>query len=208
MAITTEYLDSIRFEIAKQKYYNANKVNAKMEEIKSAVAELITENELLRAELVEIGCGDVLRHLVEVGAFCEVGKLTECTVRILHSGFSRRIGARKGAPLERELVEACVVDFLSGLALDERSRQMLGAPFDHPCGLKLFELELGAGPAAFKGGIAFFRKRIWDLLTVHGSRQFDDFPFSGFLVLSVPDLADDSVVFDQLESHGRCLGVK
>lgn len=55
MAITTEYLDSIRFEIAKQKYYNANKVNAKMEEIKSAVAELITENELLRAELVEIG---------------------------------------------------------------------------------------------------------------------------------------------------------
>ena len=34
---------------------------------------------------------------------------------------------------------------------------MLGAPFDHPCGLKLFELELGAGPAAFKGGIAFFR---------------------------------------------------
>ena len=55
MAITTEYLDSIRFEIAKQKYYNANKVNAKMEEIKSAVAELITDNELLRAELVEIG---------------------------------------------------------------------------------------------------------------------------------------------------------
>lgn len=55
MAITTEYLDSISFDIAKQKYYNANKVNAKMEEIKAAVAELITENELLRAELVEIG---------------------------------------------------------------------------------------------------------------------------------------------------------
>ena len=55
MAITTEYLDSISFDIAKQKYYNANKVNAKMEEIKAAVAELITENELLRAELAEIG---------------------------------------------------------------------------------------------------------------------------------------------------------
>ena len=55
MAITTEYLDSISFDIAKQKYYNANKVNAKMEEIKAAVAELIAENELLRAELVEIG---------------------------------------------------------------------------------------------------------------------------------------------------------
>lgn len=55
MAITAEYLDSISFEIAKQKYYNANKVNAKMEEIKSAVAELIAENEMLRAELVEMG---------------------------------------------------------------------------------------------------------------------------------------------------------
>lgn len=55
MAITTEYLDSISFEIAKQKYYNANKVNAKMDEIKTGVAELIRENELLRAELVEIG---------------------------------------------------------------------------------------------------------------------------------------------------------
>ena len=55
MAITTEYLDGISFEIAKQKYYNANKVNAKMEEIKSAVAELIAENEMLRAELVEMG---------------------------------------------------------------------------------------------------------------------------------------------------------
>ena len=55
MAITTEYLDSISFEIAKQKYYNANKVNAKMEEIKAAVAELIAENEQLRAELAEIG---------------------------------------------------------------------------------------------------------------------------------------------------------
>ena len=31
MAITTEYLDSIRFEIAKQKYYNANKVNANLQ---------------------------------------------------------------------------------------------------------------------------------------------------------------------------------
>ena len=55
MAITTEYLDSISFDIAKQKYYNANKVNAKMEEIKAAVAELIAENEQLRAELAEIG---------------------------------------------------------------------------------------------------------------------------------------------------------
>lgn len=55
MAITKEYLDSISFEIAKQKYYNANKVNAKLEEIKAEALELIAENERLRAELAEIG---------------------------------------------------------------------------------------------------------------------------------------------------------
>lgn len=55
MAITKEYLDSISFEIAKQKYYNANKVNTKLEEIKSEAMELIAENERLCAELAEIG---------------------------------------------------------------------------------------------------------------------------------------------------------
>ena len=37
MAITKEYLDSIRFEIAKQKYYNAGKVDAKLDELKQEV---------------------------------------------------------------------------------------------------------------------------------------------------------------------------
>lgn len=49
MAITKEYLDSISFDIAKQKYYNANKVDARIDEIKALVAELIDENEALRA---------------------------------------------------------------------------------------------------------------------------------------------------------------
>ena len=48
MAITKEYLDSIRFEIAKQKYYNAGKVDAKLDELKQEVMTLIEENEKLR----------------------------------------------------------------------------------------------------------------------------------------------------------------
>ncbi|GEM_PF-459388 len=48
MAITKEYLESVNFEIAKQKYYNANKVDAKLEELKQGVLELIEENERLR----------------------------------------------------------------------------------------------------------------------------------------------------------------
>ena len=42
MAITKEYLDSIRFEIAKQKYYNAGKVDAKLDELKQEVLTLLT----------------------------------------------------------------------------------------------------------------------------------------------------------------------
>ena len=48
MAITKEYLDSIRFEIAKQKYYNAGKVDAKLDELKQEVMSLLEENEKLR----------------------------------------------------------------------------------------------------------------------------------------------------------------
>lgn len=48
MAITKEYLDSIRFEIAKQKYYNAGKVDAKLDELKQEVLTLLDENVKLR----------------------------------------------------------------------------------------------------------------------------------------------------------------
>ena len=55
MAVTEEFLDSISFDIAKQKYYNANKVDAKMVEIKTALRELIEENERLKAEAASVG---------------------------------------------------------------------------------------------------------------------------------------------------------
>lgn len=55
MSVTMDFFNDISFEIAKQKYYNANKVDAKMAEIKAAVQELLSENERLRAELDEIG---------------------------------------------------------------------------------------------------------------------------------------------------------
>ena len=52
MAVTMEFLDGISFDIAKQKYYNANKVDAKMQEIKAAFAE---ENNELRRQIDDIG---------------------------------------------------------------------------------------------------------------------------------------------------------
>lgn len=55
MTVTTEFIDSISFDIAKQKYYNANKVDAKMAEIKTALHELLEENKRLKAESGSVG---------------------------------------------------------------------------------------------------------------------------------------------------------
>lgn len=55
MSVTMEFFDGITFDIAKQKYYNANKVDARMEEIKAAFAELIEENNKLRRQINDVG---------------------------------------------------------------------------------------------------------------------------------------------------------
>ena len=55
MSVTMEFFDGITFDIAKQKYYNANKVDARMEEIKAAFAELIEENNELRRQISDVG---------------------------------------------------------------------------------------------------------------------------------------------------------
>lgn len=54
MSVTMDFFNDISFDIAKQKYYNANKVDAKMAEIKAAAREIIEENEHLRSELEQI----------------------------------------------------------------------------------------------------------------------------------------------------------
>ena len=55
MSVTMEFFDGITFDIAKQKYYNANNVDARREEIKAAFAELIEENNELRRQINDVG---------------------------------------------------------------------------------------------------------------------------------------------------------
>ncbi len=55
MSVTMEFFDGITFDIAKQKYYNAHKVDVRMEEIKAAFAELIEENNELRRQINDVG---------------------------------------------------------------------------------------------------------------------------------------------------------
>ena len=51
MALDKEYFDSIQIDVVKKKYYNANKVEAVLEDIRRQAAELMEENERLRGEL-------------------------------------------------------------------------------------------------------------------------------------------------------------
>lgn len=48
MALDKEYFDAINIEVVKKKYYNANKVNAVFEDIRSQAEALIAENEALK----------------------------------------------------------------------------------------------------------------------------------------------------------------
>lgn len=51
MALDREYFDAINIELVKKKYYNANKVNAVLEDIRAQATALEEENERLRAQL-------------------------------------------------------------------------------------------------------------------------------------------------------------
>ena len=46
-----EYFDHINIDVAKRKYYNVNKVNAVLEELRAKAVELVEENERQRLEL-------------------------------------------------------------------------------------------------------------------------------------------------------------
>ena len=54
MAEILEYFDNIRIDVAKRKYYNVNKVNAVLEELRRLAVDLVEENELQRKELYQL----------------------------------------------------------------------------------------------------------------------------------------------------------
>lgn len=51
MAEILDYFDTINIDVAKRKYYNANKVNAVLADLRSMSVALVDENEKLRAEV-------------------------------------------------------------------------------------------------------------------------------------------------------------
>ena len=54
MADILDYFDNIKIDVAKRKYYNVNKVNAVLEELRRLAVDLVEENELQRKELYQL----------------------------------------------------------------------------------------------------------------------------------------------------------
>ena len=57
MALDKEYFDSIDINIVRQKYYNANKVNSVLEDIRRQAEAMTEENRQLKEQLSELGQG-------------------------------------------------------------------------------------------------------------------------------------------------------
>ena len=73
VAITREFLDGIAFDTVKQKYYNANKVNACLDELIAGARELLEENERLKSanagvEAARAEIGDTLLSAKQIAA--------------------------------------------------------------------------------------------------------------------------------------------
>lgn len=54
MALNREYFDSLNLEVVKKKYYNANKVEAVLQDIRQQAAAMAAENEQLKAQFEEL----------------------------------------------------------------------------------------------------------------------------------------------------------
>ena len=54
MAEILDYFDRINIDVAKRKYYNVNKVNTVLEELRGLAEELVEENERQHRELVQL----------------------------------------------------------------------------------------------------------------------------------------------------------
>ena len=54
MAEILDYFDQINIDVAKRKYYNINKVNSVLEELRALAVDLVDENERQRHELMQL----------------------------------------------------------------------------------------------------------------------------------------------------------
>ena len=112
MALDQEYFDSIQIDVVKKKYYNANKVNALLEDVRAQAEALEAENQALKAQLGEFSqrkdeIGDTLLT-AQATARDIVAKAKAQAGRILADAQRQREEILSGAADQQEYAVACV----------------------------------------------------------------------------------------------------
>ena len=104
MSITIEELDNLEFEIVKQKYYNANKVNAKLDELKAGVRELIEENQKLKSSMAEseklAAASDAMINSAQQVADAKISEAEAKADEIIRAAQEKAQGIVTGAALQ------------------------------------------------------------------------------------------------------------
>lgn len=112
MALDKEFFDAINIDVVKKKYYNANKVNALLENIRSQAEALEAENRMLKSQFSDISqrkdeIGDTLLT-AQSTARDIVGRAREQAVRIVADAQRQREEILSGAADQQEYAAACV----------------------------------------------------------------------------------------------------
>lgn len=112
MALDQEYFDSIQIDVVKKKYYNANKVNALLEDIQAQAQALEQENQALRAQVGALRerkdeIGDTLLT-AQAAARDIVARAKVQAGRILADAQRQREELLSGAADQQEYAAACV----------------------------------------------------------------------------------------------------
>lgn len=112
MALDKEYFDAIDINIVRKKYYNANKVNALLEDIRRQAEAMEEENRRLRAQIADMGLGksEIGDTLLTAQAAARdiVAKAKIQAARIVAEAQQQRDGILAGAVDQQEYAADCV----------------------------------------------------------------------------------------------------
>ena len=112
MALDKDYFDAIHIDVVKKKYYNANKVNAVLEDIAAQAQALAAENQALRAQLSELSqCKNEIGETLltaQAAARDIIGKAQAQAGRIVADAQRQREEILSGAADQQEYAAACV----------------------------------------------------------------------------------------------------
>lgn len=124
MALDKEYFDAINIDIVKKKYYNANKVNALLDDIYNQALALSAENQRLKTQLAEAErrrdeIGDTLLT-AQAAARDIISKAKAQAARLLDEAQKRQSQLLSGAADQQEYMVSQV-----GQAFDRLKKQQL-----------------------------------------------------------------------------------